>query len=139
MKHHPESVRYQKIVYWSDEDQVFIGQCPGLFGGGVHGKDEDSVYSELCQVVDEVLATIEKDGLVYPEPTNRTFSGVFNVRVDPDLHRALAARASAHGDSLNRYVEQVLSGAIARSSPPRSRPTRLARKGRGRLMAWRQP
>ena len=23
--------RYRKIVYWSDEDQCFIGMCPELF------------------------------------------------------------------------------------------------------------
>ena len=42
-----------KIVYWSDEDQCFIGVCPSLFGGGVHGDDEVKVYRELCQVVAE--------------------------------------------------------------------------------------
>lgn len=42
-----------KIVYWSDEDKCFIGICPSLFGGGVHGDNEFNVYSELCQVVKE--------------------------------------------------------------------------------------
>jgi hypothetical protein len=31
--------RYEHIVYWSDEDRCYIGQCPELFFGGVHGAD----------------------------------------------------------------------------------------------------
>jgi hypothetical protein len=31
--------QYEKIVYWSDEDQCYIGMCPELFYGGVHGDD----------------------------------------------------------------------------------------------------
>jgi hypothetical protein len=28
-----ESARYIKIVEWSDEDQCFVGQCPGGVAG----------------------------------------------------------------------------------------------------------
>ena len=27
-----DSARYVKIVEWSDEDQCFVGQCPGVIG-----------------------------------------------------------------------------------------------------------
>ena len=43
-----QAARYAKFVEWSDEDRCFIGRCPGLFGGGVHGNDEARVYKELC-------------------------------------------------------------------------------------------
>ena len=39
-----ESARYPKIVEWSDEDQCFVGSCPGLFNGGCHGSDEKRVF-----------------------------------------------------------------------------------------------
>ncbi len=44
---------YLKIVEWSDEDQCYVGSCPGLMLGGVHGDNEAEVYRELCIVVDE--------------------------------------------------------------------------------------
>ena len=44
---------YEKIVYWSEEDQVFIGMCPELFYGGVHGDDSVEVFKELCEAADE--------------------------------------------------------------------------------------
>ncbi len=64
-----ESARYIKIVEWSDEDQCFIGQCPGIVGPCCHGKDETQVYAELCQIVDEWIETLNRDGKPLPPPT----------------------------------------------------------------------
>jgi len=109
VKHHAASARYQKIVYWSDEDRCFVGRCPGLLLGGVHGRVEAAVYRELCEAVDEQLTLIQRDGTPLPEATVRRFSGVFNLRIDPAMHRALTVRAHADGDSLNQYVERILT------------------------------
>ena len=59
---------YEKIVYWSEEDEVFIGMCPELFYGGVHGDDPIEVFKELCEVVDEWVEIIKKDGKTLPQP-----------------------------------------------------------------------
>ena len=48
-----DSANYVKIVEWSEEDQCFVGSCPGLFYGGCHGHDEQRVFAELCQLVEE--------------------------------------------------------------------------------------
>jgi predicted RNase H-like HicB family nuclease len=64
-----ESARYVKIVEWSDEDQCFVGQCPGLIGPCCHGTDEAQVYAELCQIVDEWIEILKKDGQPLPPPT----------------------------------------------------------------------
>jgi predicted RNase H-like HicB family nuclease len=63
------SARYVKIVEWSDEDQCYIGSCPGLFYGGCHGDDEKVVFSELCQIVEEMIEQYESDGKPLPSPT----------------------------------------------------------------------
>ncbi len=65
-----ESTRYPKIVEWSDEDQCFIGSCPGLFYGGCHGPDEKRVFDELCQMVDEMIELYHEDGKPLPPPTS---------------------------------------------------------------------
>ena len=64
-----DSARYVKIVEWSDEDQCFIGSCPGLFFGGCHGNDEKAVFSELCEIVEETLELFKKEGKPLPPPT----------------------------------------------------------------------
>jgi predicted RNase H-like HicB family nuclease len=58
-----ENSKYTLIVEWSDEDQIYIGRCPDLFWGGVHGKERKAVFEELCQAVDEVIADAEESGV----------------------------------------------------------------------------
>ncbi|MDQ3799780.1 MAG: hypothetical protein M3384_10030 [Acidobacteriota bacterium] len=59
---------YEKIVYWSEEDNCFIGVCPELMYGGVHGDDAVEVFKELCEVVDEWVEILKQDGKPLPEP-----------------------------------------------------------------------
>jgi predicted RNase H-like HicB family nuclease len=65
-----ESARYVKIVEWSDKDQCYVGSCPGLFYGGCHGQDEQEVFAELCQIVEETINLYEKDGRTLPPATS---------------------------------------------------------------------
>jgi predicted RNase H-like HicB family nuclease len=64
-----ESARYVKIVEWSDEDQCFVGQCPGIVGPCCHGTDEAQVYAELCEIVNEWIEILKKGGNPLPPPT----------------------------------------------------------------------
>ena len=103
------SDRYLKIVEWSDEDRCYVGTCPGLMLGGIHGCDEAEVYVELCRAVEEWIAIHKADGTPLPEPTaGKDYSGKFVVRVGKDLHRELAVNALREGVSLNSYCSKVL-------------------------------
>lgn len=62
--------RYVKIVEWSDDDQCFVGSCPGLFYGGCHGDDERSVFAELCQMVEETVKLYAAEGRPLPPATS---------------------------------------------------------------------
>ena len=64
-----ESAWYIKIVEWSDQDQCFVGQCPGVVGPCCHGDDETEVYTELCQIVEEWIQTLKRDGKTLPPQT----------------------------------------------------------------------
>jgi predicted RNase H-like HicB family nuclease len=64
-----ESDRYLKIVEWSEEDGCYVGSSPGLFYGGCHGDNEQEVFAELCQIVDETIELYRKDGKTLPPPT----------------------------------------------------------------------
>lgn len=65
-----DSARYAKVVEWVDEDQCYVGSCPGLFLGGCHGTDERAVFDELCQIVEETIASYVEDGVPLPPPTS---------------------------------------------------------------------
>jgi len=101
--------RYGKFVQWSDEDKCFIGRCPDLFSGGVHGNEEAAVYAELCQTVEEWVQSMLNDGADLPEA--KKYSGKFVVRLDPVIHRRLAAKAKLAGESLNAFCAKVLDKA----------------------------
>lgn len=64
-----DSARYVKIVEWSDEDGCFVGQCPGIIGPCCHGDDEVATFAELCQIVDEWVASMKSRGEPLPPHT----------------------------------------------------------------------
>lgn len=63
-----ETDLYKRIVYWSDEDMCFVGMCPELMYGGVHGEDPLKVFIELNQAVEEATKILKEDGKPLPTP-----------------------------------------------------------------------
>lgn len=121
------SNKYLKIVEWSEEDGCYVGTCPGLMLGGVHGQDEASVYAELCEVVDEWIRIYEEDGEPLPEATaGRDYSGKFLLRPGKELHRELAVRAMCVGESLNTYCVSLLRTGSRGTSQSSGRPIAAA-------------
>jgi predicted RNase H-like HicB family nuclease len=59
---------YTKVVYWSDEDSCFVGMCPELIFGGVHGDDALEVFIELNQAMEEAIEILEQEGRPLPKP-----------------------------------------------------------------------
>jgi len=65
-----DSARYVKIVEWSEEDGCYVGSSPGLLYGGCHGDDEQQVFEELCQVVEETIDLYRQDDKTLPPATS---------------------------------------------------------------------
>ncbi|MFH1743367.1 MAG: hypothetical protein ABIH23_30540 [bacterium] len=65
-----ESDRYVKIVEWSEEDQCYVGSCPGLFYGGCHGVNEQEVFADLCRLVEETIQLYRAERKPLPPPTS---------------------------------------------------------------------
>ena len=109
------SDRYMKLVYWSEEDQAYIGRSPGLFDGDVRGLDEAEVFIELCREIESCVEAIEDDGFEAPPPTaDRDYSGRFNLRVGEDLHEQLALEALRLDVSLNNLCVRLLKDGLAK-------------------------
>ena len=64
-----DTAKYVKIVEWSDADEAFVGQCPGVIGPCCHGLDEAEVYRQLCDIVADWLAVMKQEGRPLPPPT----------------------------------------------------------------------
>ena len=66
---------YHKWVEWSEQDQVYIGKCPDLITG-IHGDDPVRLYSELCEIVEDVIQHFETEGRLFPNPRIRPMQDV---------------------------------------------------------------
>src|SRR3989338_5991512 len=96
-----EKDRYLKIVEWSEKDKCYVGTCPGLMEGGVHGSNEVKVYQELCKVVDEWIKILKKEGKPLPAATAlKKYSGKFMLRVGKEFHKVLAVTSLKQGESI---------------------------------------
>lgn len=68
----PDSVamtlRYEMIVYWSDEDQAFIVEAPELPGCMADGQTCQEAVSNAEVVIQEWIETAKSLGGPIPEP-----------------------------------------------------------------------
>jgi hypothetical protein len=70
-----KSDQYLKWIEWSEQDQIYIGKCPDLITG-IHGEDPVRLYSELCEIVEEVIQHFEMEGRPFPNPRIRPMQDV---------------------------------------------------------------
>jgi hypothetical protein len=66
---------YHKWVEWNEQDQIYIGKCPDLITG-IHGDDPVQLYSELCEVIEDVIQHFETQGRLLPSPRIRPMQEV---------------------------------------------------------------
>jgi predicted HicB family RNase H-like nuclease len=96
---------YVANVGYSASDKVFYGKIEGI--NDLVNFEADNVIQlerEFREAVDDYLATCQELG---KEP-DKTYKGVFNVRVSKDIHRKLAILASTKGVKLNEIVKRSL-------------------------------
>lgn len=63
--------KYEVIIYWSDEDGVFIAEVPELPGCSAHGPTQESALSNAQDAVRLWLDTAKDLGDPIPEPKGR--------------------------------------------------------------------
>ena len=106
----PNADHYAYRVLWSEEDQEFVGLCaefPSL--SWLAGKPETALKG-IRKVVADTLEDMQQSGEKIPQPLSlKSFSGKFQVRIPPAVHRELAICAAESGVSLNRFVSAKLS------------------------------
>ena len=108
-KQHVSAERYTYRLAWSAKEAEFIAtvvEFPSL--SWIADSREDALAG-LTSVVEEVLQDMLTEGEEIPAPWDeRTFSGKFNLRLGPDLHKRVALEAAERGESMNTYVMKQL-------------------------------
>ncbi len=60
--------KYEIIIYWSNEDQVFVAEVPELPGCSAHGESQDVALANINDAVALWIETAQEFGIPIPEP-----------------------------------------------------------------------
>jgi len=63
--------RYETIIYWSNDDDVFIAEVPELPGCVAHGSSPDAALGNCHEAMSLWLDTAVERGVPVPEPKGR--------------------------------------------------------------------
>jgi predicted RNase H-like HicB family nuclease len=64
-------VKYEVIIYWSEDDQAFIAEVPELPGCAADGPSYRKALANVERVIDEWIETARELGRPIPEPKGR--------------------------------------------------------------------
>lgn len=106
------SKQYTYRVIWSEEDQEFVGLCAEFPSLSWLDEDQEAALRGIVSLVKDSVADMEKEGEAVPQPLAlQKYSGKFQVRTTPEIHRRLAIQAAEAGVSLNRLINSRLADA----------------------------
>ncbi|QPK83164.1 type II toxin-antitoxin system HicB family antitoxin [Corynebacterium qintianiae] len=102
--------KYTYQVSWSEEDQEYVATVAEFPSLSWLAPDRQEAEAGLLELVAEVVEDMELSGEEIPAPLGgRSYSGRFNVRTSPSLHRRLVIAAKTEGVSLNTLINQKLA------------------------------
>lgn len=120
---------YTYRVSYSPEDREFVGLCTELSGLSWLARTPEAALRGIRNAARQAVEILVADGEGVPEPLSaKTYSGIFKVRIPPEVHRQLALDAAEQGVSMNRLVSAKLTaGKVAGERPastatPRRKP-----------------
>ncbi len=63
--------KYEIVLYWSDEDQVFVAEVPELPGCMAHGKTQEMALTSAKKAIRLWIDTAREFGDPVPAPKGR--------------------------------------------------------------------
>ncbi|HEY0079907.1 MAG TPA: type II toxin-antitoxin system HicB family antitoxin [Pyrinomonadaceae bacterium] len=60
--------KYEIIIYWSNEDNVFVAEVPELPGCMAHGDTQAEALNNANEAIQLWIDTAVEDGVSVPEP-----------------------------------------------------------------------
>ena len=110
MKTQPKIDHYTYRIIWSEEDNQHVGLCAEFPSLSYLASTPEKAIRGILKVVADVVQDMQANDEPVPEPIFlRRYSGKFQVRVPPEVHRQLVLEAAEEEISLNRLVSAKLS------------------------------
>jgi len=96
---------YEAVIEYDEVDRLFFGRVINTRDIiSFDGETVDELQESFEAVIDEYLEDCKQEG---KEP-DKAYSGQFNLRISPELHRQISIKAKKENLSLNSFVEQSL-------------------------------
>lgn len=96
---------YLAKIEYSDEDELFTGRLAGINDViGFHGASVTELKAAFIEAVEDYLDTCKKLG----KKPQKTYSGKFVVRIEPEIHARAAIAAETEGKSLNAWIGDAI-------------------------------
>lgn len=109
MKNILEYKGYHAKVEIDLEDNVLYGKIEGIKDlVNFESESIENLESEFHSAVDDYLEFCKEVG----KNPEKEYSGTFNVRIDPELHKQLSVMALKNNESLNQIVEKALKAYV---------------------------
>ena len=96
---------YKAAVAYSEDDKVFHGRIAGINDIITF---EATTVARLERAFREAVIDYLEACKQFGKKPDREYSGKIPLRIDPELHRALAIEAEAKGESLNSWLLNTL-------------------------------
>ncbi len=64
-------IKYEVVIYWSEEDNAFLAEAPELPGCMADGETYQDAISNLETIIREWIETAKESGRPIPEPKGR--------------------------------------------------------------------
>ena len=96
---------YTYRVFWSEEDNEYVGTVAEFPYLSFLDKDHHKTFDGIVDAVGEVLKLYQEDGEAPPEPLGRkVYSGTLSLRLTPEQHKKVAMQAAEAGVSINKLL-----------------------------------
>ena len=99
---------YVARIEFDEEDRIFAGRLAGIDDiVSFHGTTVDELELAFHESVEHYLEVSERTG----RPAQKPYSGNLMLRVNPDIHAAVATASQVQGKSINQWAAEVLDKA----------------------------
>lgn len=99
---------YVARIEYDEEDRIFAGRLAGIDDIVVfHGSTVDELETAFHESVDHYLEVSDRTG----RPAQKPYSGKLMLRIDPEIHAAVATASQVQGKSINQWAAEVLDKA----------------------------
>ena len=100
---------YVGDVEYDDDAKLFHGEVVNTRDViTFQGRSVDELERSFQESIDDYITWCDEEGVAPEKP----FSGRFNLRLSPDLHREVAIAAKRLNKSMNAFVEDAIKGEL---------------------------